>query len=48
MSIAVECAECGQPYSVRDELAGKRLKCMRCGEPVSVPEQEVDAGRRIK
>ncbi len=36
MSIAVSC-ECGGRYSVKDELAGKRIKCPKCGAATTVP-----------
>lgn len=36
MPIRVKCA-CGKGLSVKDELAGKRIKCPGCGEALPVP-----------
>ena len=38
MPIQFECRLCRTPYSVRDELAGKRTKCAKCRTPLNVPE----------
>ncbi len=40
MPIKFDCPECGKPLSIKDELAGRRIKCPRCSEPVTVPEEE--------
>lgn len=37
MRITVTCGSCGEDYSVKDELAGQRVKCKHCGEPNRVP-----------
>lgn len=36
MPTAVECEHCGQRYSVREELLGKRMKCKACGESTAL------------
>lgn len=36
MAIAVECEHCGQRYSVREDLLGKRMKCKACGQATSI------------
>jgi len=36
MPMTIKCTACGQGYTVRDELAGKRVKC-RCGASFAVP-----------
>lgn len=48
MTIHVDCSECGETVSVRDEASGKKLRC-RCGAVVVVPtpdhendEDEID------
>ena len=38
MAIKVECA-CGRKLSVKDELAGKRVKCPACQQTFNVPKQ---------
>ena len=38
MSIAFSCAACDAPLTVRDELAGRRLRCTNCGSSNMVPE----------
>ena len=47
MSIHVSCEECFYDYSVKDQLAGKRIKCKECGAAIRIPthqESEDDAG----
>jgi hypothetical protein len=39
MPIKVSCVDCGETFSVKDELAGKRVKCRVCGVPVRVPDE---------
>jgi hypothetical protein len=46
MSIAVECSQCGRQLSVRDELAGKRVKCP-CGEVLQAPESAPAGQNRV-
>lgn len=36
MATAVECEHCGQRYSVREDLLGKRMKCKACGQTTSI------------
>ncbi|MGE0610695.1 MAG: hypothetical protein AB7O62_26630, partial [Pirellulales bacterium] len=36
MAIPVKCA-CGQAFSAKDELAGRRVKCPKCGQPLAIP-----------
>lgn len=36
MSVSFTCPGCGKHYTVRDELAGKRVKC-KCGENLHIP-----------
>jgi len=36
MSILVEC-KCGKRYSVKTELAGRRLQCRKCGRAIAIP-----------
>ncbi len=31
------CRGCGQQFTVKDDLAGKRVRCPGCGDPVPVP-----------
>jgi hypothetical protein len=38
MSIAFSCVSCDAPLSVRDDLAGRRLRCTNCGSSNTVPE----------
>ncbi|GEM_PF-1973890 len=37
MPIQVAC-QCGQKFSAKDELAGKRAKCPKCGQPLVIAE----------
>lgn len=37
MPINVSCGACGKPYTVKDELAGKRAKCTACGAMIPIP-----------
>ena len=37
MPIQVAC-QCGQKFSAKDELAGKRVKCPKCGQPLVIAE----------
>lgn len=39
MSISFACAECGEEYTVGDELAGKKGRCHRCGSYYDIPYQ---------
>lgn len=36
MAISVQCAECFETFSVRDELAGKKVRCKSCGGTILV------------
>lgn len=40
MPLLVECA-CGKKLSVRDELAGKKVKCPKCGQVLVAPRRTV-------
>jgi hypothetical protein len=42
MAIKVRCANasCGREFSLKDELAGKRVKCPNCGSVIAVPAAE--------
>lgn len=42
MPIQVACA-CGKKLSVKDELAGRRVKCPACQQTISVPKPKVQA-----
>lgn len=43
MSIIATCEECFFDYTVKDQLAGKRIKCKECGAAIRVPtSQEVE------
>lgn len=37
MSIRVECA-CGRKLSIKDEMAGRRVKCPTCENVLTVPK----------
>lgn len=37
MPIATSCEDCGRDYTVKDELAGKKIKCKDCGAILVVP-----------
>lgn len=37
MPIKVACS-CGQKFSARDAMAGKRVKCPKCNEPLTIPK----------
>ena len=37
MSIEATCAECSRHYTLKDELAGKKIRCKSCSAVVSVP-----------
>jgi hypothetical protein len=37
MSIAFQCPSCRKPYTVKDDLAGKKVVCRACKKPVIVP-----------
>src|SRR5205807_10409342 len=39
MPITVTCQDCGQSFSLRDDLAGRSVRC-RCGRPLTVPSAE--------
>src|SRR5436189_831347 len=39
MSISFACADCGEDYTVGNELAGKKGRCHRCGSSYNVPYQ---------
>ena len=39
MPISVECS-CGRVLSVKEEVAGRRVRCPECRKPVRVPEKE--------
>jgi hypothetical protein len=36
VATAVECEHCGQRYSVREDLLGKRMKCEACGQTTAI------------
>src|SRR5688572_15922554 len=35
--IRFNCHQCGRPFTVRDQDAGRRAKCKKCGADVTVP-----------
>ncbi len=37
MAILISCGKCGKRYSVKDELAGKKIRCKECETLVAVP-----------
>jgi hypothetical protein len=37
MSIAFQCPKCQKAYTVKDELAGKKVVCRTCQKPIFVP-----------
>ena len=39
MPISVECS-CGRVLSVKEEVAGRRVRCPECRKPVRVPEKK--------
>lgn len=39
MSIEVSCAQCGEPYQLKDSLAGKSVRCRNCQSTISVPDK---------
>ena len=43
MSIAFNCTTCSKPFSVKGELAGKKIKCGNCGTLLEVPTDEAQA-----
>lgn len=43
MAIRVQCPHCNKFVSVKDELAGKRIKCPGCGEGYRVETEEDDS-----
>src|SRR5262245_24951114 len=36
--IALHCPTCHKKLSIKDELAGKKIKCPGCGNPIAVPQ----------
>ncbi|GEM_PF-4322847 len=40
MSIKTHCPHCKKTFSLRDEMAGKRIKCPRCDKPYAVGQDE--------
>jgi len=44
MGIQVSCSKCNKKYSIKDSLAGKKIKCPGCGEVLTVPMPSVAAG----
>ena len=43
MPLRVECGGCDKTYTVKDELAGKKLRCKTCGATIPIPAAETDA-----
>ena len=37
MAIAISCGKCGKRYSVKDELAGKKIRCKECETLIAIP-----------
>ncbi len=37
MAIKFQCPKCKTPYSVKDELAGKKAACKKCKEVITIP-----------
>jgi hypothetical protein len=54
VATAVECEHCGQRYSVREDLLGKRMKCKACGKSTAIvaaaprPKRPAEAGASEK
>jgi predicted Zn finger-like uncharacterized protein len=49
MPLAVDCPECGAPFTVGDEFRGKRIRCKSCGGTIpvgNVPEPSRPRKRR--
>ena len=44
MSISFNCITCSKPFSVKIELAGKKIKCGNCGSLLEVPTDGEGAG----
>ena len=44
MPIATSCADCGRSYTIKDELAGKKIKCKDCGAVIAVPVARKSGG----
>ncbi|MDX1968531.1 MAG: CocE/NonD family hydrolase [Planctomycetaceae bacterium] len=42
MALEVECPNCGHPYKVKDELAGRKMRCRECSAVISVPAADDD------
>lgn len=42
MAISISCGKCGKRYSVKDELAGKKIRCKECETLVAVPTPDDD------
>lgn len=40
MKIQVACESCNKSYSVKPELAGRRVKCKQCGHQFRIPESD--------
>lgn len=36
MSVRLECS-CGKKLSIKDEMAGRRIKCPACGAVLTIP-----------
>ncbi|MEE3370238.1 MAG: hypothetical protein VX346_12945 [Planctomycetota bacterium] len=47
MPIQVAC-QCGQRFSAKDELAGKRAKCPKCGQPLVIAEAAPAASNTLE
>ncbi len=43
MPISVVCSGCDKKLTVKDDLAGRRIKCPACGEAVAVPAAKTKA-----
>lgn len=44
MPITVVCDQCESRYSLKDELAGKKLRCKKCGNVLVAPDLDEPAG----
>src|SRR5690348_8880358 len=41
MAIKFQCPKCKTPYSVKDELAGKKATCKKCKQVITIPTPAV-------
>ena len=42
MAIAISCGKCGKRYSVKEELAGKKIRCKECETLIAIPLPDND------